>query len=165
MEPVKSPGEQGTPFSRWLKGQRRVQPFKGRYLTQAQVAKATGIPYRSYARIERGEQIPSYIQMAAISRLFRINEDWLWMEANHLPPDMYRFLVNTQQGEAVVRNLRIIMDQVEKEGGATLRRTRLPDNERKDQRDRRDYFSKMDVAEHQEARIRPAFAGRRSTGG
>lgn len=165
MGPVKSPDEQGTPFSRWLQMERTHREIKGRVRTQREVARMTGIPYRSYARIERGEQIPSYRQMAAISRLFRVNEDWLWMEANHIPPDMYRFLVNTKQGEAVVRNLRIIMDQVATEGGATPRRAMYPDNERMDQRDRRDFFSKMDVAEHQEAHIRPAFAGRRSTGG
>jgi transcriptional regulator with XRE-family HTH domain len=151
------------PFARWLRGERRVRLYRGHALTQMDVAKQTGIPYRSYARIERGEQIPTYIQMAAISRFFRVNEDWLWMEANHLPPDMYQFLVNTQQGEVLVRNIRRIMEQVESEGGATERVATYPENERMDQRDRLRFFSALDVAEHQPAIIRHAFPQRQSS--
>jgi transcriptional regulator with XRE-family HTH domain len=152
-------------FSHWIRKERQYRQIGGRFRTQAEVAKMAGIPYRAYTMLERGEIIPTYKQIAGISRVFRVSEDWLWLMAHHLPPDMYSFLVDTVQGEVMVKNLRRIMDKLEAETEIVRRDDAPPPDEGRDRRDRLRFFSALDVERHRTFVPRNPFPERHSGGG
>jgi hypothetical protein len=96
--------------------------------------------------LERGEVIPTYEQIAGISRVYRVSQDWLWLMAHHLPPDMYSFLVDTKQGEVMVNNIRKVMDKIkESETEVVQKHGTPPPDEGRDRRDRLRFFSALDV--------------------
>ena len=115
-------------FSLQLRRARQAARWEGRRVTMQQVADTIGVNMSTYWRWENGKAFPEEIHIGAISEIFDMEGDEIWINTFRIPPDMHRFLTTTQEGAVVLRNIRGIMNKLEEQQKPTTRRG-LPDNE------------------------------------
>ncbi len=107
-------------FSRWLKFRRLEANWQGEQVSQELMAQLMGWPVRRIQKMEQGAQPPHIDWLLQLAEFFREDPDVVFLLSYNLPPDMQLFLTTTVQGERTIKNIRKIMNHIEKnEGGAT----------------------------------------------
>ena len=99
----------------------------GKPVRQIDVAKIIGVSHSTYYRWECGRTLPTAENITKMAKVFQLEEDELWLDTGHLPPDMLIYLVTTREGAQTVKNIRRLMGDLEKRQQPTRRRGIPPD--------------------------------------
>lgn len=121
-----------TAYGEYTTGRKKGQP---KPLSVEMLASLTGIPKSSISRWENGTQLPGPRSLRLLARIFYSHlpdkdaEDSMYIDCLLLAPDMLEFLTTTVEGNQVVRNVRKVMQVMEKNGKLPQRRN-IPEGDR-----------------------------------
>lgn len=91
-------------------------------VTQTQAASICKVGKKTYHNWETGVTLPTLEHMKRVARIMGIDDDETWLDTGHIPPDMLVFLCTTREGMQTVRNIRRIMETMERNQKPTTRR-------------------------------------------